>query len=208
MQSCHFMANRCRNNGNSERLYFGGFKITADSDCRNWKTLASWKKSYDQPRQHIKKQRHYFSNKGPSSQSYGFSSSHVLMWELDYTENSAPKNWFFWTVVLEKTLESPLDSKVKPFNPKWNQSWVFIGKTGAEAEAQYFGHLMGRTDSLDKTLVLGKIEGKEKWVTEDEMVGCLHWLNGYEFGQTSADSEGHEWRVCCRAWGLTGLDTS
>ena len=80
-----------------------------------------WKKSYDQPRQHIKKQRHYFANKGPSSQSYDFSSSHVCMWELDFKESWVPKNWFFWTVVLEKTLESLLDSKeIKPVNPKGN----------------------------------------------------------------------------------------
>ena len=110
--------------------------------CRWWlqpwnqKMLAPWKKSYDQPRQHIKKQRHYFANKDPSSQSYSFSSSHIWMWELDYKESWAPKNWCFWTVVLEKTLESPLDCKeIKPINPKGNQSWRFIGRTDAEAEA-------------------------------------------------------------------------
>ena len=97
--------------------------------------LTPWKKSYDQPRQHIKKQRHYFVNKGPSSQSYGFSSSHVWMWDLDYKESWAPKNWCFWTVVLEKTLESPLDCKeIQPVNPKGNQSWIFIGSTDAKAE--------------------------------------------------------------------------
>ena len=94
-------------------------------------TCSLWK-SYDQPRQHIKKQRHYFANKGPSSQSYGFSSSHVWMWELDYKESWAPKNWCFWTVVLEKTFESPLDCKeIQPIHPIGNQSWVFID---AEAE--------------------------------------------------------------------------
>ena len=98
--------------------------------------LAPWKKSYDQPRQHIKKQRHYFVNKGPSSQSYGFSSSHVWMWELYYKESWAPKNWCFWTVVLEKTLESPLDYKeIQLINPKGNRSWIFIGRTDAEAES-------------------------------------------------------------------------
>ena len=96
--------------------------------------LATWKKSYDQPRQHIQKQRYYFANKGLSSQSYGFSSSHVWMWELDYKESWAPKNWCFWTVVLEKTLESPLDCKeIKPVSPKGNQSWIFIGRTDAES---------------------------------------------------------------------------
>ena len=97
--------------------------------------LAPWKKSYDQPRQHIKKQRHYFTSKGLSSQSYGFSSSHVWMWELDYKESWAPKNWCFWTVVLEKTLESALDCKeITPVHPKGNQSWIFIGRTDTEAE--------------------------------------------------------------------------
>ena len=97
--------------------------------------LASWKKSYDPPRQHIKKQRHHFANKGWSHQSYGFSSSHVWMLELDHKESWAPKNWCFWTVVLKKTIESPLDCKgIKPVNPQRNQSWIFIGRTDAEAE--------------------------------------------------------------------------
>ena len=101
----------------------------------NWKMLALWKKNYDQPRQHIKKLRHYFANKGPSSQSYGFSSSHVWMWEVNYKESWALKNWCFWTVVLEKTLQSPLDCKeTQPVHHKGNQSWIFIGKTDAEAE--------------------------------------------------------------------------
>ena len=94
----------------------------------------------NQPRQHIKKQRHYFVNKGPSNQGYGFSSSHVCMWELDYKESWAPRNWCFWTVVLEKTLESPLESpledckEIQPVHPKGDQSWEFIGKTDVEAE--------------------------------------------------------------------------
>ena len=97
--------------------------------------LAPWKKSYDQPRQHIKEQRHYFVNKVPSSQGYGFSSSHVWMWALDHKESWVPKNLCFWTVVLEKTLESPLDCKeIQPVHPKVNQSWIFIGRTDAEAE--------------------------------------------------------------------------
>ena len=116
---------------------FLGSKITADGDCSHEiKMLAPWKKSYDQPRQHIKKQRHYFANKGPSNQSYGFSSSHIWMWALDHKEGRAPKNWCFWIAVLEKTLESPLDSKeIQPVHPKGNQSWIFIRRTDAEAEA-------------------------------------------------------------------------
>ena len=95
--------------------------------------LAPWKESYDQPRQHDLWPT--FANKGPSSQGYGFSSSHVWMWELDCEESWAPKNWYFWTVVLEKTLESPLDSKeIQPVHPKGNQSWIFIWRTDAEAE--------------------------------------------------------------------------
>ena len=97
--------------------------------------LTPWKESYDQPRQHVKKQRHYFANKGPSSQGYGFSSSHVWMWELDYKESWTLKKWCFQTVVLEKTLESPLDCKeIQPVHPKGNQSWIFIWRTDAEAE--------------------------------------------------------------------------
>ena len=124
----------------------GGSKITADGDCsheikrrlekkKKKKMLGPWKKSYDQPRQHIKKQRQHFANKGLSSQGYGFSSSHVWMWELDYKESWVQKNWCFWTVVLEKTLESPLDCKeIQPVHPKGDQSWVFIGRTDVEAE--------------------------------------------------------------------------
>ena len=107
-----------------------------NSDAVKLKTLAPWKKSYDQLRQHIIKQRHYFASKGPSSQSYGFSSSRGWMWELDYKESWAPKNCFvFWTVVLEKTVDSPLDVKeIQPVHPKGNQSWIFIGRADAEAE--------------------------------------------------------------------------
>ena len=113
--------------------------------------LVPWKKSYNKPRQCIKKQRHYFANKGPSSQGYGFSSSHVWMWELDYKESWTSKNWCFWTVVLEKTLESLLDSKeIKPVSPEGNKSRIFIGRTDAEAEVPYFGRLMWRTDTLEK----------------------------------------------------------
>ena len=122
-----------------------------------------WKKSYDQSRQHIKKQRHYFTNKGPSSQGYGFSSSHVWIWELDYKESWVLKNWCFWTVVLEKILESPLDCREsQPVHPKGNQSWIFIGRTDVELKLQSFGLLMWRTDSLEKTLILGKIEGRRR----------------------------------------------
>ena len=109
---------------------------------------------------HIKKQRHYFADKVPSSQSYVFSSSHVWTWEVDHKESWALKNWCFWSVVLEKTLESPLDSKeIKPVNPKGNQSWIFIGRTDAEAPIFLPPDVKG---SLEKTLRLGKIEGRRR----------------------------------------------
>ena len=115
------------------------------------KTFAPWKKNYSKPRQHIKKQRHYFSNKGPSSQSYGFSSSHAWMWELDHKEGWAPKNWCFWTVVLEKTLESPLDCKeIKPVHPKEISPEYSLEGLMLKLKLQYFGHFMRRVDSLEK----------------------------------------------------------
>ena len=154
------MANRWRNSGNSDRLYFFGLQ----NHCRWWlqpwnqKTLAPWKKSYDQPRQHIKKQRHYFANKGLYSQGYGFSSSHVWMWELEYKEGSMLKNWCFWTVVLDKTPESSLDCKeTKPVNSKGNQSWIFIGKTDAEAGTPILWPPDAKNWLSEKTLMLGTI---------------------------------------------------
>ena len=147
-------------------------------------TLAPWKKSYDQPRQHIKKQRHYFADKGPSSQSYGFSSSHVWMWELDYKESRALKNWCFWTVVLEKTLKSPLDCKeIQPAHPKGDQSWVFIGRTDVEAETLILWPPDAKNWLIGKDPDAGKDWGREeKGTTEDEMVGWHHWLNRHGFG--------------------------
>ena len=145
--------------------------------------LAPWKKSYDQPRQHIKKQSHYFVNKRPSSQSCGFSSSHVWLWELEYKESWALRNWCFWTVVLEKTLESPLDSKeFQPAHPKGNQSWIFIWRTDAESET-----LILWPPDVKNWLILKDPDAgqdgrqEEKGTTVDEMVGWHHWLNGHEF---------------------------
>ena len=136
--------------------------------------LAPWKKSYDQPRQHIKKQRHYFVNKGPSSEGYGFSSSHVWMWELDYKQSWAPKNWRFWTVVLEKTLEGPLDCKeIQSVHLKGNQSWKFTGRTDAGAETPIVCHLKWSTNSLEKTLMRGKIEGRRRRGRQR-----IRWLDG------------------------------
>ena len=142
--------------------------------------LTPWKESYDQPRQHIKKQRHYFANKGPSSQSYGFSSSHVWMW--DYKESWAPKNLCFWTVMLEKTLENPLDSKdIQPVHPKGNQSCMFIGRTDVEAETPILWPPDAKSWLIWKDTDAGKDWGREeKGMTEDEMAGWHHWLNGRE----------------------------
>ena len=125
--------------------------------------LTPCKESYDQPRKHIKKQRHYFANKGPSNQGSSFSSGHVWMWELDCEESWVPKNWCFWRVVLEKTLESPLDSKeIQLVHTKGNQSWVFIGRIDVKAETLKLRHLMRTVDSLEKTLMLGGIGGRIK----------------------------------------------
>ena len=143
--------------------------------------LAPWKKSYDQPRQHIKKQRHFFANKGLSSQSYSCSSGHVWMWELDYEESSAPKNLCFWTVVLEKTLESPLDCKeIQPVHPKGNQSEYSLEGLMLKLKLQYFDHLMWITDSLEKkwdsqhlSMMLGEMEGGRRRGTKR-----MGWLDG------------------------------
>ena len=172
--------------------------------------LAPWKKNYDQPREHIKKQRHYFADKGPSSQSCGFSSSHVQMWELDYKESWAPKNWCFWTVVLEKTLESLLDCKeIKPINPKGNQSQIFIGRTDAEAETPILwppdvkNWLIGKDPDAGKDWMQ-----EEKGTIEDEMVGWHHQVDGHEFEQALGVGDGQGSLVCCSPWGCKESDTT
>ena len=158
-----------------KEFIFLSSKITADGDCSHEiKTLAPWKKSCDKPRQHIKKQRHYFANKGPHSQSHHFSCSHVWMWELDYKERWAPKNWCFWTVVLDKTFESPLDCKeIKPAHPKGNQSLIFIGRTDAKAETPILWPSRG------KNWLFGKDpdDGKD-WRQEEKRRLRMRWLDG------------------------------
>ena len=162
---------------------------------------APWKKSYNKPRQHIKKQRHHFANRGPYGQSYGFSSSHVWMWELDHKEGWVPKNWWFQTVVLEKTLENPwisLDSKeIKSTYPKGNQSWIFIGRTNAEVPVCWPPDVKSRLTG--KNTDAGKDwKQEEKGRTEDEMVGWHRQFIGHEFEQTLGDSEGQGSLACCR----------
>ena len=137
-----------------------------------FKDAYSLEESYDQPIQHIQKQRHYFANKGPSSQGYGFSSSRVWMWELDYKESWASKNWCFWTVVLEKTLESPLDCKeIQPIHPKGNQSWLFTGKTDAEAETP----ILRPPDAKNWLTEKGSDAGKD-WRRRGRQ--SMRWLDG------------------------------
>ena len=143
--------------------------------------LTPWKESYDQPRLHIQKQRHYFANKGPPSQGYGFSSSHVWIWELDYKESWVPKNRCFWIVVLEKTLESPLDWKeIQPVHPKGNQSWIFIGRTDVEAETPILWppdgknwHIWKDPDAGRETLKVGEEEDHKGW--EWWMASLTQW---------------------------------
>ena len=154
--------------------------------------VAPWKKSYDKPRQHVQKQRHYFVNKGPYSQSYGFSRSHVWMWEVDHKEGWVSKNWCLWTVALEKTLDSPLDYKeMKPVNPKENKSWIFIGRTDAKTEVPILWPSDARNWLIRKDLDDGKVRRQEeKVMTEDEMVGWRHWLDGHEFEQAPGIGKG------------------
>ena len=168
--------------------------------------LAPWKKSYDQPRQHIKKQRRYFANKHPSNQSYGFSSSQAWIWDLDHKESWALKNWCFWTGVLENTLESPLDCKeIKPVNPKGHHSWIFIGRIDTEAEALILWLSDSKNGFIRKDPDAGKDWRQEKR-TEDEMVGWHHQLDGHEFEQAPGDGDGWGGLACCSSWGRKESD--
>ena len=134
--------------------------------------FASWQENFDKPRWCVEKQRHYSAEKGPYSQGYGLPSGHVQLWELDCNEDRAPKNWSLWTVVLEKTPESPLDSKeIKLVNLKGNQPWTLIGRM-LKLKLQYCAHLMWTADSLEKSLMLWQIEGRRRW---RQMV---RWLDG------------------------------
>ena len=177
------MANRWGNNGNSDRLFLGAPKslkmVTVALKLKDACSLEEklW------PRQHIKKQEHYFANKVPSSPSYGFSSSHVWMWGLDHKESWGSKNWCFWSAVLEKTLKSPLDCKeLQPVHPKGNQSWIFIERTDAEAETPILWPPNVKSWLIWKDPDAGKDwRWEEKGTTEDDMVGWHHRLNGHGF---------------------------
>ena len=173
----------------AEKIYI---KQILTVETMKLKHTCSLEESYEQPRQHIKKQRHYFANKGPYSQSYGFSSNHVWMWELDYKESWAQKNWYFWTVVLDKTLENPLNCReIQPVHPKGNQSWIFIGRTDAEAETPILWPPDAKNWLIWKDPDAGKDwRWEEKGMTEDEMVGWHHQLNGHEFEQALGVGDG------------------
>ena len=166
------------------------------------------KETYDKPRQHFKKQRHYFANKGPYSQSYGFFSSYVWMWELDHKESWAPKNQCFQTVLLEKTPETPLDHKeVKPVNPKGNQPWIFIGRPDAEAEVPILWPPDVKNWLTGKDPDAGKDWSQEgKGMTENKTIGWHHQLDGFEFEQVPGDGEGQGRLACCSLWGSKELD--
>ena len=168
------------------------------------------KKSYDQHIQHIEKQRHYFINKGLSSQAYSFSSGHVWMWQLDCEESWVPKNWCFWIMVLDKTLESPLDcKKIQPVHPKGDQSRVFFGRTDVEAETPILwpphvkSWLIGKDPDAGKDWVQ-----EEKGMTEDEMAGWHHRFNGHGFGWTPGAGDRQGGLVCYSSWGRKESDTT
>ena len=171
------------------------------------KAACSLEEKLWQPGQCIKKQRYYFTDKGLSIQSYGFASSHVWMWELDHNESRALKNWCFWTVVLEKSLEIPLHSKINPVNPKWNQSWIFIGRTDTEAEAPILRPPDAKNWLVGKDPDAGKDwRQEEKGTTNDEMVGWHHRLDGREFEQSLGVGD---WQGClefCTPWGHKELN--
>ena len=191
---------------------FLGSRITADGDCSREvkRRLLLGRKAMTNLDSIITKQRHYFTDKGLSSQSYRFSCSHVWIWEWDHKEGWMSKNWCFWTVVLEKTLESPLDCKeIQPVHPKGDQSWVFIGRTDAEAEAPILwlpdvkNWLTGKDPDAEKYW-----RQEEKGTTEDEMVGWHHQLYGHEFQPAPGVGDGQGSPVCCSPWDCKELDTT
>ena len=168
--------------------------------------ITPWKESYDQPRQHIKKQRHYFANKGPSSQGYGFSSGNVWMWELDYKESWVPKNWCFWTVALESSLDW---KEIQLVHSKGDQSWVFIGRTDVEAETPILWPPDAKSWLIGKDPDAGKDwEQEENGTTEDEIVGWHHRLDGHGFVWTPGVGDGQGGLACCSSWGCKELDTT
>ena len=187
---------------------FLGSKITADDNCSHEikRCLFLGRKAMINLHTILKSQRHSFANKGPSSQSYGFFSSHVWMLELDHKTCWASKNWYFWAVVLEKTFESPLDCKeIQLVNLQGNQPWIFTGRTDAEAETPILWPPDAKNWLTWKDLDAGKA-WRKKGMTEDEMVGWHHWLNGQEFEQAPGVGDGQGSPACFSPWGCKELD--
>ena len=183
---------------------FLGSKITTDGDCNHeMKRYLFLGRKAMTNLDSILKTDTLLCQQGPSSQSYDFSSSHVWMWWLDHKEGWAPKNWWFWTVVLEMISASPLDCKeIKSVNPKGNQPWIFIGRTDAETEAPIFWQPDGKSWLIRKDPDAGRNwRQEEKGTTEDEMVGWHHWLDIHEFEQAAGDGEGQGHLACCTPWG-------
>ena len=194
-----------------DTLFFLAPKITADGDCSHEikRHLLLGRKVMTNL-DSIFKSRDITANKGLSSQGFGFSSGHVWMWELDCEESWALKNWCFWSVVLLKTLESPLDCKeMQPVYPKGHQSWVFIGRTDAEDETPILWPPDAKSWLIGKDPDAGRNWGQEeKGLTEDEMAGWHHWLNGCEFEWTPGVGDGQRGLACCDSWGHKELDTT
>ena len=178
-----------------ETILFGS-KIIADGDCSHEikKRLLLGRKTMTNLDSVLKSR-----DKGPYSQSYGFSNSHVWMWELDHKEGWAPKNWCFWALVLENTLKNPLDCK--EINPEYSLEGLML-----TLKLQYFSHLMRRADSLEKTLMLGKIEVRRRGQPEDKIFDGYHWLDGHEFEQAPGVDDGQVSLACCCPWGCTESD--
>ena len=183
---------------------FLGSKITTDGDCSHEiKRCLLLGRKVMTNLDSILKSRHYFANKGLSSQGCDFSSSHIWMWELDCEESWARKNWCFWSVVLEKTLESPLDCKeIQPVYSEGDQPWDFFGRNDAKAEAPVLWPPHAKSWLIGKDFDAGRDWGlEEKGTTEDEMAGWHHQLNGHEFEWTPGVGDGQGGLVCCDSWG-------
>ena len=189
------------------------FFLGLQNHCRQWlqpwnkKMLAPWKENYDKARKYIKKQRNHFANKDLYSWVYDFSSSHVWIWEVDHKEDGVLKNWYFRTMLVEKTLESPLDNReIKPVNPNGNQPWIFTGNTDAEAEALILWPPDKESQQFGKDS--DSVKDWRQGMTENDMVVWHDWLNGHKFEGTPGDNEGQGSPVCCSPWGRKELDTT
>ena len=192
-----------------QTLLLGGFKITADVDCSHEiKRCLLLGTKVMTNLDSILNSRHYFANKGPSSQGYGFSCGHVWMWELECEESWVPKNWCFWTVVLEKTLESPLNCKeIQPVHSEGDQPWDFFGRNDAKAETPVLWPPHAKSWLTEKDSDAGRDWGQEeKGTTEDEMAGWHRWLDGRNSEWTPGVGDGQGGLVCCSPWGHKELD--